>query len=31
MDKMIGFGIYQSCGNRGSVGGVYVFGSGMVG
>ena len=25
MDKRIGFGIYQSCGNRGSVGRVSVF------
>ena len=26
MDKRIGFGIYQFCGNRMSVGRVYVFG-----
>ena len=26
MDKMIGFGVYQSCMNRGSVGCVSVFG-----
>ena len=26
MDKRIGFGLYQSCGNRGSVGCVSVFG-----
>ena len=26
MNKMIGFGIYQSCGNRGSIGCVSVFG-----
>ena len=25
MDEMIGFGLYQSCGNRGSVGRVSVF------
>ena len=26
MDKRIGFGLYQSCGNSGSVGRVSVFG-----
>ena len=26
MDKMIGFGLYQLCGNMGSVGRVSVFG-----
>ena len=26
VDEMIGFGFYQSCGNRGSVGRVSVFG-----
>ena len=26
MDERIGFGIYQSCGNKGSVGRVSVFG-----
>ena len=26
MDERIGFGLYQSCQNRGSVGRVYVFG-----
>ena len=31
MDERIGFGLYQSCGDRGSVGHVYVFGSGGVG
>ena len=25
VDERIGFGLYQSCGNRGSVGRVYVF------
>ena len=25
MDKRIGFGLYQSCGNRGSVGRVFGF------
>ena len=25
MDKRIGFGLYQSCGNRGNVGRVSVF------
>ena len=31
MDEMIGFGLYQSCVNRWSVGRVSVFGYGVVG
>ena len=31
MDERIGFGLYQSCGDRGSVGHVSVFGCGGVG
>ena len=31
MDERIGFGLYQSCGDRGSVGHVSVFGYGGVG
>ena len=31
MDERIGFGIYQSCGDMGSVGHVSVFGYGGVG
>ena len=31
MDERIGFGVCQSCGNRGSVGRVSVFGFGGVG
>ena len=31
VDERIGFGLYQSCGNRGNVGRVSVFGCGGVG
>ena len=31
MDESIGFGLYESCGNRGSVGHVSVIGCGSVG